>query len=297
MEPLLLVPSWSGVFLGTVVNSFRLVNKPGKYDTANWTVEIQGDLTQVKATGPRLFVNKTKKRKCINAFSAASRLRVLKLIARVDWNQFLPGVFITLTYPDNMVGLTYKERSKHRYLFHRAMERYLGTKVASLWRIEWVPRRSGTWKGFLIPHLHLLVSKVSYIPWRVVREWWRSAIGASGYLHTWIEKIEEAGHAAKYCCKYVAKQHSFISAAYHNTRVTVGRMWGVLRARQIARCPVRLYRPLSPSEIDFVKGLRKYVPDVKPFWREVGFTIFGADVADQVYEILSRPLAAGEVLE
>jgi hypothetical protein len=264
--------------------------------SGRWTVEVQGQLTRVRAENFYHPEHKAAKRGVIQGFSKQSRLTMLRMTAKVDWFVCSPSVFITLTYPDDRLVTPYEERGKHRYLFHRAMEEYFGRHVPAIWRLEWKPRRSGRYKGYLCPHIHLMIPTVSFIPWRLVRQWWRQAIGARGVLKSWIRRIDGPDGAARYICKYVSKVPSLDYVSYHNNAVTVGRAWGVLRTRQIPRCPVRLYRVMSPAEIDFVKGLRRWTPPADQWWRDAGFTIFGKDVADQVAEILGSPLATGEVL-
>jgi len=92
-------------------------------------------------------------------FTPASRRRMLELVARVE-EAAVPLAF-TLTYPDNFP--LYREDYKgHLEAFcDRMQRRWPG--VAIIWKLEFKERQSGTNKGKIAPHYHLLVFGV---PWR-----------------------------------------------------------------------------------------------------------------------------------
>jgi hypothetical protein len=208
------------------------------------SASIQGNLFQFKESwnwnqSPRL-----PKRGQIGGFSSAARLRMIKEIAVIDWTQTGRCLFLTLTYPDSLGLRTYKERTKDRTLVTRRIERYLGREIATLWRLEWKARKSGERTGSMMPHLHMLLFGVEYIPWDDIRMWWRQVLGYDGQLHTYVQRIKNGEHAAKYAAKYAAKDgsSSLVNAAYLDG--LLGRAWGVTRAKLIPRAALTTYRNL-----------------------------------------------------
>jgi len=92
-------------------------------------------------------------------FTPASRRRMLELLAKVE--QAAVPLAFTLTYPDNFP--LYREDYKgHLEAFcDRMQRRWPGAAV--IWKLEFKERQSGTNKGKIAPHYHLLVFGV---PWR-----------------------------------------------------------------------------------------------------------------------------------
>lgn len=181
-----------------------------------------------------------KQRGTITNFSRASRLRLLKLIATIDWGLIPSSLFVTLTYPDDTRWDDPNERTKQKYLFHRAMETHLGRNICGVWRIEWKPRKSGPCRGMFVPHYHFLLLGVGYIDHRWIRYYWMKAIDWKGKVATDVKACRSAKKAALYVSKYVAKTHdphSLDNGAYSNSN---GRHWGYFRKPEI---------PLHFSEI------------------------------------------------
>ena len=189
----------------------------------------QGSLLEVKVN---VVHSKTKAgglRKGVSKYTRASRLRFLKVIARINWRRVLPGIFVTLTYPDEYLGRTYQERTQDRYLFLRAAEEEWGKPFACLWRIEWEIRKSGKHKGKLQCHQHFVLFKVRFLDKDWIKDEWRKILKRKGQLITWVEALETGKQAALYASKYAAKQTDLgvlDNDAYLNT---TGRYWGVHR--------------------------------------------------------------------
>ena len=92
-------------------------------------------------------------------FTPASRRRMLELLAKVE--QAAVPLAFTLTYPDNFP--LYREDYKgHLEAFCDRVQRRWPT-AAIIWKLEFQARKSGTNKGKIAPHYHLLVFGV---PWR-----------------------------------------------------------------------------------------------------------------------------------
>jgi hypothetical protein len=95
----------------------------------------------------------------ITEFSAASRRRMLELMAKID--QKAVPLFVTLTYPDNF-PLYRAEYKPHLERFCDRLQRRW-PKAAIIWKLEFQVRKSGQNKGNIAPHYHLFVYGV---PWR-----------------------------------------------------------------------------------------------------------------------------------
>lgn len=91
-------------------------------------------------------------------YSPASRHRLLEKLAKTD-RAYLP-LFVTLTYPnifpDDPVRWK-RDMDTFGKRFRRAFP-----KAAFVWRMEVVPRKSGSMEGELAPHFHLLLWGVPY---------------------------------------------------------------------------------------------------------------------------------------
>lgn len=258
----------------------RQIAEPEDIETI--TLAYQGKLLtlerRLRCDQPKL---KTK-RGNVTTFSRKSRLKLLKLIATVDWGKIPNSLFMTLTYPDKVDWTTCKARNKHKYLMMRFVEKHLGRPVKGVWRIEWKPRKSGECVGMIAPHYHLLLLGEVWIPWRKIREWWLKAIAWDKTVSTHVRRCQSAKKAALYVSKYVAKVDRHLNldnGPYLNTR---GRHWGVLRKGLIPRMPVVRVNDLTPDEVDFL--CRKANEYLK--WRQAnddnGFALLG-DIANYLY--------------
>jgi len=221
----------------------------------------------------------------VNGFSRAARLRLLKEIAVIDWRNAGRCLFLTLTYPDEVGKCSYKERTTQRHLVMRRIEKYLGRKVSCLWRVEWQDRKSGSRKGELMPHLHILLFGVDYLPWAHLRQWWREVLGHGGPIHTFVQLIEGAEGTARYAAKYAAKDSSssLVNAAYLDG--AFGRSWGMTRKNGIPRHARTNYFGLSDSQIGQLRTAGKLLTH-NPTAGEIGsYTLLG-DVGRQVARLL-----------
>jgi len=171
-------------------------------------------------------------------FTRYSRMRLLRLVAKVDWQQITDGVFVTLTYPDTYADRGFQLRTSDRTLFHRHMEKITGRRIPVVWRTEWQTRRSGEYKGRLMPHHHLMLLGVKYIHYAVVNETWRSILDTSEYVRTDVRAITGSEGCGKYLCKYLAKVPSLVDGAYLDGEGIRGRQWGVMRKELIQMCAV-----------------------------------------------------------
>jgi len=241
----------------------------------SWIANIQGDLVTVQCLRYRQVAKPESKRGIIVGFTRASRFRLLKFIATVNWAEALPCLFITLTYPDAVVTTRTTLRNKHRYLFHRSIEKALGVNVPMIWRVEWVARKSGVNKGIILPHIHLLLFGVPFLDVELIRHRWSTTIGHSDWCSVWVEACKTSKHAALYVAKYCGKVEAAIPSLDKQPYLNIGRQYGYTRKSLIPLCPnVRIaltsQQVVDDCRIEANHALRDYDLD-----RDESFTILG----------------------
>lgn len=215
--------------------------------TIRWFLEMQGELTRLKAMANYRRSTFLPVRGPVGEFSRAARWRMLQALARVDWVGMGPALFVTLTYPDGLADRTYKRRTQDKYLFHRYVEKYLDCRTPMLWRCEWIERKTGPLTGYRLPHFHFVLWTKEYLPWQQVREWWGTILGYTGPLATDVRRVRGSMNVGKYAAKYAAKSASpsLDYAAYLNT--SFGRHWGWTREHLVKKMSRTWDGPIDPS--------------------------------------------------
>lgn len=190
---------------------------------------LRGKLLKYKLLPEKPVVVRGAKRGQVTGFSKASRWRMIQRVAAVNWEQAQPGLFVTLTYPDEIPIQDPYTSNMHRSVFFRYMEKHLGKNVSAFWRMEWKPRLTGMFVGYPYPHFHLIILQVKFVHHASVNSWWRSAIGWADYCRTETKGITNEKAVGAYLSKYCSKPAaSLVNAAYLNS-VPPGRQWGILR--------------------------------------------------------------------
>lgn len=200
---------------------------------------------------------------------------MLKMVATLDWRQIKKGMFITLTMPDEAWPMNVLERNQAKYVFFRNMEKHLGHQVGALWRIEWKKRLTGKYLGKILPHWHLIVPGVAFIPKEKVLAWWRDALHVKGHLMTRVDKLSDRTKHQVYICKYCAKLPEHTGLDYVAYLNITGRHWGYQRKHLIPTCPL-----LEIDDLDIyqVQQLRRAVERMCPWYDaevDAGFSTFG----------------------
>jgi len=240
-----------------------------------WDAEVCGGLVALKGHTSRIFPVKSTKGKFIKEFSRGSRLRMLKMVARINWSKVKKGVFITLTCPD-AVWPKWKEHGvSYRHRFFRDTENYLCKKFGCLWRVEWKPRESGAYKGIVLPHIHLLVPNVAFIAKEVVKSLWKGACQCKGECITWIDALDSKEKHAVYIAKYCAKYSPLSVLDYVAQLNSTGRHWGKHRPSLIPMHESEYYENITLETVAELRGMAAcnlpwYDHDTDP-----GFSIFG----------------------
>lgn len=212
----------------------------------------------------------------IRGFSRQSRLRLLRFLNAIDFSEIPSTLFITLTFPDSVDPSRYRFRTYARNLFWKKTERFLGRKVAMLWRQEWVPRQSGKHQGQLYPHFHLMVYDVRRIPYDIVRGNWGDAIGYDGVnLATDVQRVKGEEACCKYIGKYLAKNPSLDIRPYVDRKIEMGRFWGVSRKSLITMQDERLFEITSVEQLNRLLELARRTLNKNSEWISTGFTVLG----------------------
>lgn len=193
-------------------------------------ITSQGGLLKAKVVPPNPTYRPVVKRGQVVGFSDEARWRMIQRVATLDWTRARPALFITLTYPDWPRAKIERAVTAQRDKFFLYSERQLGKPFSALWRIEWKPRLTGMHVGEIMPHMHLMVFNVRYMPYWVVNATWKGIIGYKDYVRTETKRMVNDRQAGYYISKYCAKVEdcSLVNAAYLNNPPT-GRNWGIHR--------------------------------------------------------------------
>jgi hypothetical protein len=263
--------------------------RPIDLGNISWSLAITGELVTLKANLIDSAVMPEKKRGVIRGFSRGARLRMLKMVASVNWDEVKHGLFMTLTWPDECWPMKKEARGKCLYLFFRNMEKHLCAEFGCLWRCEWKKRKTGIYKGKLLPHFHLIAPGVRYVHRDIVRKCWRSALQHQGPLSTDVRRLQDRTKHAVYIAKYAAKLPSFDSLDYVAYLNIDGRHWGYHRRKQIPMHPTQEFHDLPPSAVARLRHLAfRTLRDYQPEY-DMGFSLFGkfgAQLVEKVSEIV-----------
>jgi hypothetical protein len=248
-----------------------------------WVVECRGKRFTVKHLGKTHFGKQTKYRGVITEFSRRARARRLRRIAEIDWASAGESTFLTVTYPDEQANHTMDERKVHRYLLHRWLERK--GQLAMLWRVEWMPRKTGKNVGKLMPHMHFIyLSKVYLVREKhEIRLKWMEIIHATRWTQVRVTDLTVADMVSVYAAKYCAKE---ANASYLDNvpkRNRTGRHAGEKRTNLIPFHPLEVTCKIGEAIVKFLRGracetLWWYDPRF-----DEGFTILG----DQALEAIA----------
>lgn len=154
---------------------------------------------------------------------------MLKMLNSINLSKIGRSTFITCTWTEEIDNITYKRNTQARSVFWRSVERYTGKHQAAIWRMEWLPRKSGVRENEVRPHLHMLAFDTPWLPKDEVREWWRAALASVELPRVEVKEIKGVKQTAYYVGKYCGKPScNLVINAYLN-RSSMGRSWGVLR--------------------------------------------------------------------
>jgi hypothetical protein len=261
-----------------------------KNDKREWTLVICGKRLTLHRLGYKPFKKPYNSRGPITTFSRKARARMLRKIAEIDWQSAGPGLFLTVTYPDECAQHTMQERSCHRYLLHRWIENQLGGHVACVWRVEWMPRKTGTMVGQMLPHIHLLLFTPKGLDTEEVRRKWMSIIGSTRHTQIDLQRVELGSMVSVYAAKYCSKVADASILDNVPKRNRTGRHAGWLRTKLIPVHPKEVYERVGKA---IVLALRKRACETL-WWYDPrfdeGFTILGDTAIEVIREFYGMRL-------
>lgn len=257
-------------------------------DEFTWALRIQGNCVELfrKQNLPGLPLQVP--RGVVTMFSRSARMRMLRLIAKINWQEVGNSTFVTLTYPDSHYDRKNALRTMDRSQFIRDLEKFTHKKIPVLWRCEWQPRKTGTHRGLFVPHFHLLVFGVPFIPHQEVRQWWRRILDVKGSLATDVRKVVGIDGAGRYLAKYVSKYTSLDNGAYLNNPWMTGRHWGLTRPSLVPRALVEEDCLIDAFEADM---LRQWFAERNPYYKEFGlggFTALGESRKKEALAVMGK---------
>jgi hypothetical protein len=259
----------------------KLDKAKDKLEGRPWSVEVRGKRFTLRRKGHDCARPKYKTRGAIVSFSRRARARMLKKIAEIDWATAGQGLFFTVTYPDEVAQHTMAERSRHRYLIHRWIEKTLRCKVPCVWRVEWMPRLTGSLVGKVMPHMHLLLFTDKGLDKEELRMVWMRTIGAKRHTQIDVQRINVGDMVSVYAAKYCSKESSSLHLDNVPYRNKTGRHAGWLRVKLIPFHPLDTFYRVNDA---IVLAMRARACETL-WWYDPrfdeGFTILG-DVAIEI---------------
>jgi hypothetical protein len=184
-------------------------------------IEIAARGTYVKLRGSRGAPCGGGLRGVVCGFSRASRKRLLDRLNQVPVDVLSSALFITLTFPDEYPDVAEAKRALRRFI---KRTKRVWPKSSGVWRMERVPRCSGSHVGGLAPHFHVLLFSVPWIETRWLAQTWYESVGSGDERHlyagTSVERVRTRDGAMHYAAKYMCKPE--LAAMEHT-----GRMWAV----------------------------------------------------------------------
>lgn len=250
------------------------------HTAASIEIEAQGRLLQVKAVSPAGGTGRPGgDRGAVHEFSDASRLRLLRMLARLR-NPETPGYrsrtsFLTLTTKEIHHPKVFKVLA---FRLFRILKRKAPT-MAVIWRLEYQKRGA--------PHIHCILYNAPFIK----KDWLQATWGEITGEHrpfTRIELVRAYRQLMSYASKYVAKREDaggFNSVAYSDRTEgltpdelkSAGRVWGIYNREALP------YSDLEAVSLPMDGSYYLIKRYGQSFWPELevddylGFTIFCDD--------------------
>jgi hypothetical protein len=240
-----------------------------------WVLVIRGG--HLKVTSHEIDAGERPggKRGVIRGFSVSSRMRMLQLIDEIDWLANGPGVFMTLTLPDQCWERWQDRLTMLRQWFWRDSEKHLGKKICALWRIEWMPRKTGAAVGQLRPHWHFLMPGLRWYDQQDAMEIWKRILKVKRRISVEAERMDSKRKIAVYIAKYCAKETDpshLDCVAYLNKH---GRHWGIRRKDLITMHEPRSYEDIPLDAVHEIRKVREAYGRGYSSLYDAGFSLYG----------------------
>ncbi len=222
---------------------------------------------------------------------------MLQMIDEIDWMANGPGVFLTLTLPDQRWRAVRNMLTHIRHRFFRDSEKHLGKQLYGLWRIEWKPRLTGNAVGQLRPHWHFLFPGLRWYDQQDAMVIWQKILKYRRPISVTAERMDSHKKVAVYIAKYCAKETPLShldSVAYLNSK---GRHWGIRRKALITMHPRRDYVDLPQEAVSEIRKLREASGQHYSSLYDGGFSLFGPWSADMKKAIEKIALDHGCIVD
>jgi hypothetical protein len=256
-------------------------------DGANVFVEWQGTLVVVTVKhGPRKCPARGKRGKCL-PFSPASRLRLFRLINRLDWNRAGRTTFFTGTWRDDVGRPEPADLTKARSWFKRDLELKCCKPISGLWRVEWKSRLSGKKVGHTMPHVHTLLFNMPYIDMRWWYEKWAMCIGTNKSVDVDVSEVWDLKHCMNYVAKYIGKppDGDCLRRLGIEAYLNYGRAWGKYRADLLPYADGALIRVPPGNLVKRIRAVATAAWHDCPQAEQMGFSVFGV-ASQKITELL-----------
>jgi len=184
-------------------------------------IEAQGSLLSLKVLGFKSQPNiNASKRGIIRVFSAASRRRLMRFMARLKTRK-IRATFITLTFTEVVSNEQAKKVLKR---FTMRLRRSF-TEASAIWRLEYQERGA--------PHFHLLVFNLPFWKQAELQKTWEACTGEVRSVVD-IRLVHGSRSIMAYISKYIAKKDersemtSLDDGSYQHASAggLAGRFWG-----------------------------------------------------------------------
>lgn len=249
---------------------------PIKAESRTWCLIVQGGHLQLRSHENEYDERPGGKRKPIMTFSRASRLRMLQLIDEIDWLAMGPGLFITMTLPDEVWPRVIPRMTQVRSQWVRDSEKFLGRKFPTLWRVEWEMRKSGIASGLVRPHWHMLLPGLRWYDRKDATAIWKKILGHTGPVSFKVKRMDTKKKHAVYIGKYCAKKADDSSLDYVAYLNKFGRHWGITRKEMITMHPKREYNDIPLAAVQEIRQFMECKRESYSSLYDAGFTSFGS---------------------
>lgn len=203
-----------------------MLRTPSAHDAPSrpaFCVEVATGATYMRLVGDRRGpANGGGMRGDVCGFSPASRKRLRDRLNQVPVDMMSAALFVTLTFPDEFPTIPTSKRMLDKFLkrLRRAFPRCSG-----VWRMERVPRLSGSHVGELAPHYHLLLFAVPWMETEWLARAWYECVGSGDERHfragTGVQRVRSRRGVMYYASKYMSKLDGNADGAH------TGRVWAV----------------------------------------------------------------------
>lgn len=142
------------------------------------------------------------------------------------------AVFLSLNYSDDVIPPSPHQAKADLRAFVKRLERICSQPFGGVWVIEYRERQSGQFVGQAVPHFHILLYGLQFLPWQVIASAW-----VKGFAYPSEEAREahrlhcsaiKAVWSAKGAARYLGKVAKYLSKGEHVGPERIGRRWGVI---------------------------------------------------------------------